>query len=144
MPKVEKKRSAAKTTVCKKLAQAVSKLVTSDSKVRMARSASPTPPPSPGAEKRAQEEWIQQKQADLRVRIEEVQTDVLSAQQTLQGLDGSLTNAALDAESLLAYDELRHLGVENVFHTVEEGGFWCDSSSGESDAESDSEKSTEY
>ena len=144
MPKVEKKRSAAKTTVCKKLAQAVSRLVTSDSKVRMARSASPTPPPSPGAEQRAQEEWIEKKRADLRVRIEEVQADVQAAQQTLKELDGCATKAAIDAESLLAYDELRHLGVENVFHTVEQPGGFKDSSSGESDTESDSEKSTEY
>ena len=135
MPKVEKKRSAAKTTPCKKLAQAVSKLVTSGSMVRMPCSASPTPPPSPGAEQRAQDAWIQTKQADLQKKIGKMEASVLAAQQTMA--------AGFDAESLLAYDELRHLGVDNVFHTVEQPIF-DDSSSEDSDTESESEKSTEH
>jgi hypothetical protein len=136
MPKVDKKRSDAKTTPYKKLAQAVSRIVTSASQVRMARSASPTPPPSPGAEERAQEEWLQKKQVDLQKKIGKMEASVLAAQQTLA--------AGMDAESLLAYDELRHLGVENVFTTVEQAGVMSDSSSEDSDTESESEKSTEY
>ncbi len=58
--------------------------------------------------------------------------------------DGSDKQAAADAESLLAYDELRHLGVENVFNTVEQAGEFVDSSSEDSDEESESEKNTEY
>jgi len=135
MPKVDKKRSAAKTTPCKKLAQAVSRLVTSTSMVRMPRSASPTPPPSPGAEERAQGEWIQKKQADLQERIDNVQADSLARLQTL--------TAGMDAESLLAYRELSHLGVEMRRDTVEPPIFE-DSSSEDSDTESESEKSTEY
>ena len=110
MPKVDKKRSDAKTTPYKKLAQAVSRIVTSASQVRMARCVSPTPPPSPGAEERAQEEWILAKQADLQKNIGKMQASVLAAQQTLQDL-------------------------QPIF---------VDSSSEDSDAESDSEKSTEY
>jgi hypothetical protein len=99
MPKEDKKRSvlehaAAKTTPYEK----------------MAPSASPTPPPSPGAEERAQEEWILAKQADLQKNIGKMQASVLAAQQTLQDL-------------------------QPIF---------VDSSSEDSDAESDSEKSTEY
>jgi hypothetical protein len=52
--------------------------------------------------------------------------------------------AAVDAESLLAYDELRHLGVENVFNTVEQAGEFVDSSSEDSASEdSESEESTQ-
>ena len=125
MPKEDKKRSvlehaAAKTTPYEK----------------MAPSASPTPPPSPGAEERAQEEWLQKKQVDLQKKIGKMEASVLAAQQTLA--------AGMDAESLLAYEELRHLGVENVFNTVEQAGVMSDSSSEDSDAESESEKSTEY
>ena len=143
MPKVEKRRSAVetyagKTTPHKKPAQAG------------LRSTSPTPPPSPGAEERAKAEW-RKRQADLQARCDKVYADCMAAQQTLQGLkstaaedDGSDKQAAADAESLLAYDELRHLGVENVFNTVEQAGEFVDSSSEDSDEESESEKSTEY
>ena len=139
MPKVEKRRSAvdtyaAKMTPHKKPAQAA------------ATSTSDTPPPSPGAEARAQKEW-RERQADLQARCDKVYADCMAAQQTLQELkspaaddDGCDKQPAADAESLLAYDELRHLGVENVFHTVEQAGEFLDSSS----EESESEKSTEY
>ena len=108
-------------------------------------STSDTPPPSPGAEQRAQKEW-RERQAALQARIEKAHAEVLAAFDQLQQLkptaaddEGSDVQAAADAESLLAYDELRHLGVENVFHTVEQAGLFLDSSS----EESESEKSTQ-
>ena len=138
MPKVEKRRSAVdmyagKMTPHKKLAQAA------------VTSTSDTPPPSPGAEARAQAEW-RERQTALQAKIEKAHAEVLAALDQLQQLkptaaedDGSDVQAAADAESLLAYDELRHLGVENVFHTVEQAGLFLDSSS----EESESEKSTQ-
>jgi len=143
MPKVEKKRSAVETyagkiTAHRQLAQAA------------VTSTSDTPPPSPGAEQRAQKEW-RERQAALQARIEKAHAEVLAAYDQLQQLkptaaegDGPDVQAAADAESLLAYDSLRHLGVENVFNTVEQAGAFTDSSSEDSDEESESEKSTEY
>jgi len=134
MPKVEKKRSAADTyaatlTPHRKVAKpAVS-------------SRSPTPPPSPGAEKRAQEEW-RARQAALMARIEVAHAEVQAALQKLQELKASDANDDTDSDisrNLLAYDELRHLGVDNVFNTVEQKGDFLDSSSesGESDTENE-------
>ena len=143
MPKVEKKRSAVETyagkiTAHRQLAQAA------------VTSTSDTPPPSPGAEQRAQKEW-RERQAALQARIEKAHAEVLAAYDQLQQLkptaaegDGPDVQDAADAESLLAYDSLRHLGVENVFNTVEQAGVFTDSSSEDSDEESESEKSTEY
>ena len=141
MPKVEKKRSAAETYAAKLTPHKVAK--------RAVSSRSPTPPPSPGAEKRAQEEW-RARQAALMARIEVAHAEVLAGLQKLQQLKataedgGSDRQASADAESLLAYDSLRHLGVDNVFNTVEQPGEFLDSSSEEGDTESESEKSTEY
>ena len=131
MPKVEKQRSAllnymAKTTPQKNIANTA---VPADS-------CSPTPPPSPGAEKRAQEEW-RERQAALMARIDAAHAEVQAALQKLQELKAA--DAAEDTDddisrNLLAYDELREYGVENVFNTVEQPIF-LDSSSEESDAE---------
>jgi len=143
MPKVEKRRSAVetyagKTTPHKEFAPAA---VTSTSN---------TPPPSPGAEQRAQKEW-RERQAALQARIEVAHAEVMAALDQLKQLkstaaddDGSDAQAAAEAESLLAYRELSHFGVENVFNTVEQAGVFADSSSEDSDEESESEKSTEY
>ena len=138
MPKVEKRRSAVetyagKTTPHKEYARAT------------VTSTSDTPPPSPGAEQRAQKEW-RERQAALQARIDKAHAEVLTAMDQLKQLQSTAADdqgpdvqAAADAESLLAYDELRHLGVENVFHTVEQAGLFLDSSS----EESESEKSTQ-
>ena len=136
MPKQDKERSAvgnaaAKTTPYKK----------------MAPSASPTPPPSPGAEQRAKEEW-RRRHAALKARIEAEQAEVLAGLQKLKQLKSSAAEgdrlAAKDAESLLAYGELREYGAENVLPILEQPCAFIDSSSEDSDAESDSEKSTAY
>jgi hypothetical protein len=142
MPKVEKKRSAVETYAGK---------IAADKKLAQAAvtSTSDTPPPSPGAEQRAQKEW-RERQAALQARIEKAHAEVLAAYDQLQQLkptaaegNDSDVQAAADAESLLAYDELRQYGVDDVLQTVEQPMF-LDSSSEDSDAESDSEKSTEY
>ena len=136
MPKQDKERSAvgnaaAKTTPYKK----------------MAPSASPTPPPSPGAEQRAKEEW-RRRHAALKARIEAEQAQVLAGLQKLKELKPSAAEgdrlAAKDAESLLAYGELREYGAENVLPMLEQPCAFIDSSSEDSDTESDSEKSTVY
>ena len=140
MPKVEKKRSAvetyaAKITPQKKLAQAAGPA---------AGSASATPPPSPGAEQRAKEEWLSRRAA-LQARIEAEQAHVLAALDKLKQLkptaaagDGVGMLAAKDAESLLAYGELRKYGKENIFPILEQPNPFIDSSSEDSDAESES------
>ena len=146
MPKVEKKRSAvetyaAKITPQKKLAQAAGPAV---------GSAAETPPPSPGAEQRAKEEWLSRRAA-LQARIEAEQAHVLAALDKLKQLkptaaagDGVGMLAAKDAESLLAYGELRKYGKENIFPMLEQPNPFIDSSSEDSDSESESAKSTEY
>ena len=148
MPKVEKKRSAvetyaAKITPQKKLAQAAGPAAGS-------ASASATPPPSPGAEQRAKEEWLSRRAA-LQARIEAEQAHVLAALDKLKQLkptaaagDGVGMLAAKDAESLLAYGELRKYGKENIFPMLEQPNPFIDSSSEDSDSESESAKSTEY
>jgi hypothetical protein len=141
MPKVEKQRNAllnymARTTPQKNPAKAA---VPADS-------CSPTPPPSPGAEKRAQEEW-RERQAALMARIDAAHAEVQAALQQLQQLKAADATEDTDddiSRNLLAYDELREYGVENVFNTVEQPGEFLDSSSEEGDTESESEKSTEY
>jgi hypothetical protein len=98
-------------------------------------SASPTPPPSPGAEQRAKEEW-RTRHAALKARIEAEQAQVLAGLQQLKKLQQDLgcpEQAAADADNLLAYDELRQYGVDNVLQTVEQPMF-IDSSSEDSDA----------
>ena len=137
MPKVEKKRSAvqtyaAKITPQKKLAQAAGPAV---------GSAAETPPPSPGAEQRAKEEWLSRRAA-LQARIEAEQAHVLAALDKLKQLkptaaagDGVGMLAAKDAESLLAYGELRKYGKENIFPILEQPNPFIDSSSEDSDAE---------
>lgn len=142
MPKVEKKRSAvdtyaAKMTPEKKLAQAAGP-------ASLPSSASATPPPSPGAEQRAKEEWLSRRAA-LQARIEAEQAHVLAALDKLKQLkttaaegDGLESLAAKDAESLLAYGELRKYGKENIFPILEQPNPFIDSSSEDSDAESES------
>ena len=146
MPKVEKKRSAVETYAAKllpqkKLAQAAGPAV---------GSAAETPPPSPGAEQRAKEEWLSRRAA-LQARIEAEQAHVLAALDKLKQLkptaaagDGVGMLAAKDAESLLAYGELRKYGKENIFPILEQPNPFIDSSSEDSDSESESTKSTEY
>ena len=136
MPKVEKQRSAllnymAKTTPQKNIANTA---VPADS-------CSPTPPPSPGAEKRAQEEW-RERQAALMARIDAAHAEVQAALQKLQELRAADATEDTDddiSRNLLAYDELREYGVDNVFNTVEQPGVFLDSSSDgeEGDTESD-------
>ena len=140
MPKVEKKRSAvdtyaAKITPQKKLAQAAGPA---------AGSASATPPPSPGAEQRAKEEWLSRRAA-LQARIEAEQAQVLAGLEKLRQLkpnaaagDGVGGLAVKNAESLLAYGELRKYGKENIFPILEQPNPFIDSSSEDSDAESES------
>ena len=134
MPKVEKKRSAvdndtAKTTPHKKLA--------SVSMVRIPGSASPTPPSSPGAEQRAKEEW-RTRHAALKARIEAEQAQVLAGLQKLKELKSSAAEddrlADKDAESLLAYGELRKYGADNVLPMLDQPCAFIDSSSEDSDA----------
>ena len=139
MPKVEKKRSAvdtyaAKLTPQKKLAQAAGP-------ASFPSSASTTPPSSPGAEQRAKEEWLSRRAA-LQARIEAEQAQVLAGLEKLKQLkptaaagDGVDTLAAKDAESLLAYGELRKYGKENIFPILEQPNPFIDSSSEDSDAE---------
>ena len=136
MPKEDKQRSAvgnaaAKTTPYEK----------------MAPSASPTPPPSPGAEQRARDEY-RRRHAALKARIEAEQEEVQAALEKLQQLKPSAAEgdrlADKDAESLLAYGELREYGAENVLPMLDQPCAFIDSSSEDSDAESDSEKSTAY
>ena len=139
MPKVEKKRSAvdtyaAKLTPQKKLAQAAGP-------ASFPSSASTTPPSSPGAEQRAKEEWLNRRAA-LQARIEAEQAQVLAGLQKLKQLkptaaagDGVDNLAAKDAESLLAYGELRKYGKENIFPILEQPNPFIDSSSEDSDAE---------
>ena len=146
MPKVEKKRSAvhtyaSKITPQKKLAQAAGPA---------AGSASATPPPSPGAEQRAKEEWLSSR-ADLQARIEAEQAYVLAALDKLKKLKSSAAEgdgldrlAAKDAEILLPYGELRKYGQENIFPILEQPNPFIDSSSEDNDAGSESTKSTEY
>ena len=149
MPNVEKKRSSvdndtAKTTPHKKPAYAAA-LGAAVSMVRIPGSASPTPPSSPGAEQRAKEEW-RRRHAALKARIEAEQAEVLAGLQQLKKLRqdlGCAQQAAADADNLLAYDELRQYGVDNVLQTVEQPMF-IDSSSEDSDAESDSAESIAY
>ena len=140
MPKVEKRRSAmetyaAKITPQKKLAQAAGPA---------AGSASATPPPSPGAEQRAKEEWLSRRAA-LQARIEAEQAQVLAGLEKLRQLkpnaaagDGVGGLAVKNAESLLAYGELRKYGKENIFPILEQPNPFIDSSSEDSDAESES------
>jgi hypothetical protein len=138
MPKVEKKRSAADTYAAS---------LTPPGKIATpaVSSRSPTPPPSPGAERRAQEEW-RKRQAALMARIEVAHAEVLAGLQTLQQLkptavadDGCDRQASADAESLLAYDSLRHLGVDTVFNTVEQAGEFLDSSSESEESNAENE-----
>jgi hypothetical protein len=49
-----------------------------------------------------------------------------------------------DASDVLAYHELRELGVENVFSTVMQDGFCSDSGSGSVSEGSESEESIAY
>ena len=137
MPKQDKQRSAvetyaAKITPQKKLAQAAGPAV---------GSAAETPPPSPGAEQRAKEEW-RRRHAALKARIEAEQAEVLAGLQKLKELKPSAAEgdrlAAKDAESLLAYGELREYGAENVLPMLEQPCAFIDSSSEDSDAESES------
>jgi hypothetical protein len=142
MPKVEKKRSAvdtyaAKITPQKKLAQA-------GGPASLPSSASTTPPPSPGAEQRAKEEWLSRRAA-LQARIEAEQAQVLAGLEKLRQLkpnaaagDGVGGLAVKNAESLLAYGELRKYGKENIFPILEQPNPFIDSSSEDSDAESES------
>jgi hypothetical protein len=138
MPKVEKKRSAADTYAAK---------LTPHKHARVAVcSRAPTPPPSPGAEKRAQEEW-RARQAALAARIEVAYAEVQAGLEKLKQLKpaagedgGADQQAAMDTESLLAYDSLRNFGVDNVLSTVHQTGHFLDSSSESEESDAENEK----
>jgi hypothetical protein len=138
MPKVEKKRRAVDTYAAKLTPHKVARAAVS--------SRAPTPPPSPGAEKRAQDEW-RERQAALAARIEVAYAEVQAGLEKLKQLksaaaedDDSDPQAAKDAESLLACDSLRHFGVDNVLSTVHQTGHFLDSSSESEESDAENEK----
>jgi len=119
MPKVEEHTSRKR----KYAGQQPQKKVAKDG----GHSTSPTPPPSPGAQKLAQEEWLQRHKA-LAARI-----DVETAK--VQGVLDKLED--VKKEHAAALEEMSDLGKETVHNTVMQPGVFDDSSSDskESDGE---------
>jgi hypothetical protein len=115
MPKVEKQTSRKR----KYAGQQPQKEIVKD----RGHSTSPTPPPSPGAEKRAQEEWLQRHKA-LAARI-----DVETAK--VQGVLDKLED--VKKEHTAALEEMSDLGKEN---TVMQPGVFDDSSSDSEESDS--------
>ena len=89
-------------------------------------STSPTPPPSPGAEKRAHEEWLQRRKA-LAARI-----DVETAK--VRGVLDKLEH--VKKEHAAALEEMSDLGKETVHNTVMQPGVFDDSSSDSEESDS--------
>jgi hypothetical protein len=76
-------------------------------------------------------------------RIEVAHAEVQAALQKLQELKASDADDDTDndiSRNLLAYDELRHLGVDNVFNTVEQKGGFLDSSSESEESDTENEE----
>ena len=115
MPKVEKPTSRMRKYAGKQLQKKIAK--------NDGHSTSPTPPPSPGAEKRAQEEFLQRHKA-LAARI-----DVETAK--VQGVLDKLED--VKKEHTAALEEMSDLGKEN---TVMQPGVFDDSSSDSEESDS--------
>ena len=115
MPKVEEHTSRKR----KYAGQQAQKKIVKDH----GHSTSPTPPASPGAEKRAQEEWLQRHKA-LAARI-----DVETAK--VQGVLDKLED--VKKEHTAALEEMSDLGKEN---TVMQPGVFDDSSSDSEESDS--------
>lgn len=119
MPKVEKKPSAMRKYAGKYTPQ---KKIAKD----RGHSTSPTPPPSPVAEKRAQEEW-QKRHKALAARIDVEKGQVRAVLDKLE---------EVKKEHAAALDELGFLGKEKVHNTVMQPGGFEDSSSDSEESES--------
>jgi hypothetical protein len=118
MPKVEEHTSRKR----KYAGQQAQKKVAKD----RGHSTSPTPPPSPGAQELAQEEWLQRHKA-LAARI-----DVETAK--VQGVLDKLED--VKKEHTAALEEMSDLGKETVHNTVMQPGVFDDSSSDSEESDS--------
>jgi hypothetical protein len=117
MPKVEKPTSRMRKYAGKQLQKKIAK--------NDGHSTSPTPPPSPGAEKRAQEEFLQRHKA-LAARIDVEKGQVQAALEKLE---------KVKEENAAALAELSFLGEDTVDKTLKQA-FFIDSSSDSEESES--------